>query len=124
MSHPSRVDRLLHARPWLVAVLLCVLLGAQGLGHLHRIAHAGHGQGHSHSHSHGPAEHDEAGWGHAADGAECRLHDQLGQDLGLAFARILVADALPQAQPAPLQIRSAALSSRWQRGARAPPLAA
>lgn len=120
MSNPLRADRLLHARPWLVAVLLCVLLGAQGLGHLHRIAHAGHSQ----SHSHGPTEHDEAGWGHAADGAECRLHDQLGQDLGLAFARALVADTRPQVQPAPLQPRSAALSARWQRGARAPPSAA
>ncbi|MBA4341868.1 MAG: hypothetical protein C0423_06920 [Methylibium sp.] len=120
MSNPLRADRLLHARPWLVAVLLCVLLAAQGLGHLHRIAHAGH----SHSHSHGPTEYDEAGWGHAADGAECRLHDQLGQDLPLAFARSLVADTLPQAQPAPPQPRSAALTSRWQRGARAPPIAA
>ncbi|WP_397534847.1 hypothetical protein [Roseateles sp.] len=115
-------DRLLHARPWLVAVLLCVLLGAQGLGHLHRLAHGGHSQ--SHTHSHAPTEHDDAGWGHAADAAECRLHDQLGQDLGPAFAHSLVADALPKAQPASPQARSASLSSRWQRGARAPPSAA
>lgn len=122
MSNPLRADRLLRARPWLVAVLLCVLLAAQGLGHLHRIAHGGHSQ--SLSPSHASTEHDEAGWGHAADGAECRLLDQLGQDLGPAFAQSLFADALPQAQPASPQPRSAALTSRWQRAARAPPGAA
>lgn len=106
-----RVPRLLHARPWLVAVLACLLLSAQWLGQVHRIAHAA-------QHS---ASADLADWGHTVDGEECRLLDHLGQDLGLVFAGGLAAADLPQAAPAALRHRNAELSARWQRGARAPP---
>lgn len=99
---------------WLAWLCLALLLAAQGVGQVHRIAHglpaalqaADDGRHH---------------WGHASGSLDCQVLDQLGHVDGLPCVVALPA-GLPAASPvADLVPPPAALGARWARHARGPP---
>lgn len=124
-SHSLPARRPVCGRAWLAWLCLALLLATQGLGQVHRIAHA---------HASGAAWHQAStqavagvgdsgsdDWGHASGSADCQLYDQLGHIDGLPIFVLPPCAALPTAPAAgPLAV-SARLSERWTRGARAPP---
>ena len=97
---------------WLAWLCALCLLGFQGVGHWHRIAHAG-----------GQSTFDKAtAWGHHSGDADCKLFDQLSHDMGPGSAAIGACSAsvqLSATDPVSIRIDSAAL---WKRGARGPPI--
>ncbi|QPF73861.1 hypothetical protein G8A07_13650 [Roseateles sp. DAIF2] len=97
---------------WLLWLALALLLSAQGLGQLHRIAHAP--QQHSHSHH-------EDGWGHASGSADCQILDHLAHEGGPLPLAQLAPAPLPQGWTAAAAPSPVFLSARWSYGARAPP---
>jgi hypothetical protein len=100
---------------WLAWLCLALLLAAQGLGQIHRIAHA------SAANSDWTTSHHAHDWGHHQGSVDCQVLDHLGQADGAASLPLLAGLAPQQAcPPAPLA-RSASLSARWSRGAREPP---
>ena len=129
MSTRHRSPRRLAGRPatrlaWLAWLCLALLLASQGLGQVHRIAHA-HASGAAWHQIQAQASASDSpdDWGHASGSADCQLYDQLGHVDGLASFVVPPCVALPTA-PAfgPLAV-SASLSERWTRSARAPPRA-
>ena len=122
MSRSSSLTALrLLRRPadWLAWLALALLLSAQGLGQLHRVAHAG-AHGAARLQAQGPAK-SAADWGHVAGSADCQLFDQLGHVDGLPDVLVLPLAALPAAPAAGPLARSARLPARWSLRARAPP---
>lgn len=100
--------------PWLAGWLLAALLGAQLLGHWHRIEHARPAQGSEESAV-------TKLWGHSLGSEDCRALDELGQNLGLDFFCAPALLAIPSFALYAAPLHHASLSARWQRGARAPP---
>ena len=97
---------------WLAWLCALCLLGFQGVGHWHRIAHAG-----------GQSTLAKADiWGHQSGDADCKLFDQLSHDLGPGSAAAVICTApvqLATAGTVSIRIDTAAL---WKRGARGPPI--
>ncbi|HEX2013298.1 MAG TPA: hypothetical protein VJN44_20380 [Roseateles sp.] len=109
--HPAPLQRLSR---WLLWLSLVLLLSAQGLGQVHRIAHAQQPDAARH-------QHDE-GWGHASGSADCQILDHLAHDCGPVPLPALAAAALPLGWMPAAAPQAVFLSARWSRGARAPPL--
>lgn len=108
---PPRHARTQPLTRWLLWLALTLLLSAQGLGQVHRIAHAQQQQEHQH----------EDGWGHASGSADCQILDHLAHEGAPQPAFAPAVAVLPQALGAAAQPPSAFPSGRWSRGARAPP---
>jgi hypothetical protein len=111
----------LHRQPsqptrWLAWLCLAVLLAAQGLGQIHRLAHAS-----AAADAAWTASHDDHDWGHHQGSLDCQVLDHLGQADGVASPPLHAGHAPQQACPAAPLARSASLSARWSRGAREPP---
>jgi len=104
---------------WLAWLCALCLLGAQGLGHWHRIAHGG-----SQLLGQGSAQKVAAadGWGHQGGSADCHLFDQLSHDQALSGAAMPACAAIQHLGPVAAVPADAAAASRWKRGARGPPL--
>lgn len=120
-SQRLRARRPAPALAWLAWLCLTLLLATQGLGQVHRIAHA-HASGAAwYQASAGGSEGRGDGWGHASGSADCQLYDQLGHVDGLPTFVPPPCAALPTAPAAGPLLVSASLSARWTRGARAPP---
>lgn len=100
---------------WLAWLCALCLLGFQGLGHWHRIAHAG---------VPGTAASVDkvASWGHQSGDTDCKLFDQLSHDLGPGSAGAVIGVSpvqLAAADTVSIRTDTAAL---WKRGARGPPI--
>lgn len=114
MKRPASAFQTRPLTRWLAWLCLALLLSAQGLGQVHRIAHA-------HAHHESQEDHGHDGWGHAGDSADCQILDHLAQDGAPAALSFALPAELPQgwfAAPAP---RAVFLAAQWSRGARAPP---
>ena len=98
---------------WLAWLCALCLLGFQGVGHWHRIAHAGGAS----------SSLDKASsWGHQSGDADCKLFDQLSHELGPGRTAAVLGAApvqLAAADTVSIRIDTAAL---WKRGARGPPI--
>ena len=100
---------------WLAWLCALCLLGFQGVGHWHRIAHAG-GQSTIET-----LENKASGWGHQSGDADCKLFDQLSHDLGpSSTAAVFCAAPVQLAATDVVNIRIDT-AAQWKRGARGPP---
>ena len=109
---------------WLAWLCALCLLGFQGVGHWHRIAHAGgvSSIGNSIGTSTIGSVEKTAVWGHQSGDADCKLFDQLSHELGPGSTSAVVGAAsvqLATADTVSIRIDTAAL---WKRGARGPPI--
>jgi len=107
-AHPSQL--------WLAWLCALCLLAAQGLGHSHRIAHAG-----APELTAGKTATVD-GWGHQSGSVDCHLFDQLSHDQAPSGSMVQICMPLQHLSPDALAPADAAAVSRWKRGARGPPL--
>ncbi|MBT9455119.1 MAG: hypothetical protein IV097_00715 [Burkholderiaceae bacterium] len=102
---------------WLWALLLCAaLLGSQGLGLAHRVAHAQAGTA---SLKAVQAAGDLAG--HAENSIQCQLFDQLCHGDGLTAQSLEFGAAAPQGLQTLIRLATAHAAPFWRSPARAPP---
>lgn len=108
---------------WLALLCALSLLGLQGLGQWHGIAHAAKA-GTMSTAGGGTILTTVASsdlWGHAIGDADCHVFDHLSHDHGLVAAPAVACDQLADNAPA-LPVRAGAeLAARFKRGARGPP---
>jgi hypothetical protein len=124
IRRPIRRDIAAPRPAWLWALLLCLaMLGSQGLGLLHRVAHPQAGQAMAWLQAGTPAAAFTADSfaGHQENSAQCRLFDQLCQADGLSTASFGFTAAAPQGLPATAALPSASLAPLWRARARGPP---
>lgn len=112
------------ARParslWLALLCALSLLGLQGLGQWHGIAHAA--KAGTFSTAGGVATVASSDfWGHAIGDADCHVFDHLSHDDWLAAAQAVACDKLADSAPAAPALAGADLAARFKRGARGPP---
>ena len=116
-----------HARTrrfWLALACALCLLGFQGVGHWHRVAHIAGLAG-------VPLTLNPAGalvkadvWGHQSGDADCHLFDQLSHDHAPGSAALPACAAIDPVLPVAQVLASADTAAHWKRGARGPPLSA
>ena len=100
---------------WLAWLCALCLLGFQGLGHWHRIAHAAPPT------QVAAATAGDSSWGHQSGDVDCHLFDQLSQDHVLNASGACATSAQVHLSPiAPLRA-GADTAVHWKRGARGPP---
>jgi len=112
---------------WLALLCALCLLGIQGLGHWHGIAHGGQpvlqsplDTGLDTAHKLSSSD----GWGHQSGDADCHVFDHVSHEHWLIGAASLAIAALAHHLPSAPSLAGAELAARWKRGARAPPLLA
>lgn len=105
---------------WLALLCALSLLGLQGLGQWHGIAHAV--KAGTFSTAGGVATVASSDfWGHAIGDADCHVFDHLSHDDWLAAAQAVSCDKLIDRAPAAPALAGADLAARFKRGARGPP---
>lgn len=104
---------------WLAWLCALCLLGFQGVGHWHRIAHAGGLAG-----LEGQTEKTSSNWGHQSGDAGCHLFDQLGHDQAPTASVGMACAVQSPLQPGATNCPRAFLAACWKRSARGPPISA